>query len=152
MKRIVCIVSAFVFAFTCPVLADFYEALKKGDYETAFKEAKTLAEQGDVGAQYNLGVMFDKGQGVPQNNNEAFKWFKKAAEKGDAGAQYNLGRMYVKGENVPQNYVQAYMWYCLSAAQGEQIALNKRDALALKMTPEQVAGAQKLASEWKPKK
>ncbi len=57
----------------------------------AFMEAEQAAEQGDAKAQFNLGVMYSDGRGVPQNDAEAVKWFRLAAEQGDASAQYNLG-------------------------------------------------------------
>ena len=53
---------------------------------------RPLADQGDATAQYDLGLMYAKGQGVPQDYAEAVKWFRKAADQGDASAQYNLGR------------------------------------------------------------
>ena len=58
---------------------------------------RLAADQGDAGAQYNLGVMYDNGQGVPQNYAEAVKWYRLAADQGDASAQYNLGVMYDNG-------------------------------------------------------
>jgi TPR repeat protein len=59
-----------------------------------FDETKALAEQGVATAQYNLGVMYADGDGVPENGAEAVKWFRKAAAQGDADAQYNLGVMH----------------------------------------------------------
>ena len=74
--------------------ADFQagkEAYYRGDYETALKEFRALAEQGDVAGQYNLGVMYANGQGVPQDYQEAAKWYRLAAEQGHADAQSSLG-------------------------------------------------------------
>ena len=62
-----------------------------------FEEAKLLAEQGHVDAQYSLGVMYENGEGVPENDAEAVKWWRFAAEQGNVGAQYNLGYMYENG-------------------------------------------------------
>lgn len=59
--------------------------------------------------------------------------------------------MYAQGRGVLQDFIQAHMWYNLSAAQGEQRAAEARDALAKQMTPAQIAEAQRLAREWKPK-
>ena len=78
-------------------------------------------------------------------------WYRKAAEQGHAKAQLNLGIMYFTGRGVPQDYVQAHMWFNLSAAQGDADATKNRDIVAAKMTPAQIAEAQKLAREWKPK-
>ena len=85
-------------------------AYDRGDFKTAFKEMRRLAQQGDASAQYNLGVMYDHGEGVAENDAEAVKWWRKAAEQGHKAAQYNLGLMYYEGEGVPVNYVKVYMW------------------------------------------
>ena len=93
------------------------------------------------------------GQGVSQDYTEAVKWYRKAAEQGVAKAQYNLGAMYFDGQGVPQDYIQAHKWLNLSASrlQGEahEMAVRNRDIAEKKMTPDQVAEAQKLALEWK---
>jgi hypothetical protein len=68
-------------------------AYKRGDYATAYRLWRPLAERGDAPAQNNVGVAFRYGQGVPQNPAEAEKWFRKAAGQGNADAQYNLGEM-----------------------------------------------------------
>jgi TPR repeat protein len=73
------------------------------------------------------------------------------AEKGNSSAQFSLGFMYEKGQGVPQDYVQAYMWYNLAATQGTKGAAQWREHIAAHMTPAQIAEAQKMTSEWKPK-
>ncbi|MFZ0403215.1 MAG: hypothetical protein WAL03_19245 [Pseudolabrys sp.] len=72
------------------------------------------------------------------------------AEQGNANAQYNLGTFYDNGLGMPQDKVRAYMWFSLSAAQGREGAAAFRDLIARRMTPAQIAEAQKLAREWKP--
>ena len=75
------------------VAADFDKGLKaaqSGDFKTALIEWTPLAEQGDVDAQYNLGVIYDNGYGVPQNDRTAVKWFTLAAEQRHAVAQFYL--------------------------------------------------------------
>jgi TPR repeat protein len=89
--------------------------------------------------------------GVPQDYAEAVKWFRRAAEQGQAGAQYNLGLMYGNGDGVPQDHMLAHMWFNLAAAQGLVPAKENRDIAAKRMTSEQIAEAQRLAREWKPK-
>jgi uncharacterized protein len=79
------------------------------------------------------------------------KWFRKAADQGNALAQLSLGGMYANGRGVPQDYILAHMWYNLTAAQGDQDAIKNRDLIAGNMTPAQIAEAQRLAREWKPK-
>ena len=89
-----------------------------------------------------------KGQGVPQDYAEAVKWYRKAAEQGNNDGQGNLGWVYLNGHGVPQDFVTAYMWLSLSAAQGNKNARIKRDLAAQRMTPAQIAKAQKMAREW----
>jgi hypothetical protein len=99
-------------------------AYKTKDFATALREWKPLAEQGNVDAQYALGVMSDNGQGVPQSYKEALKWIRLAADQGNATAQYNLGSKYANGQGVPQDYKEAVKWYRLAADQGNADAQN----------------------------
>ncbi len=88
-------------------LDDGLTAAQRGDYATALRLWRPLAEQGDARAQNNLGSMYLKGLGVPQDNAEAAKWFRKAAEQGLAEAQNSLGSSYAEGWGVPQDYAEA---------------------------------------------
>ena len=94
------------------------EAYKAGDFETALREFRLLAEQGNARAQFRLGSMYDEGDGVPEDNAEAVKWYRLAAEQGDAFAQTNLGWMYEAGKGVLQDYAEAVKWFRLAAEQG----------------------------------
>ena len=101
--------------------ADFQKgvaAYDSGDFATALREWRPLAEKGDADAQFNLGVMYSKGQGVPQDYKTAVKWYTLAAEQGVASAQTNLGHIYDKGQGVPQDYKTALKWFTLAAEQG----------------------------------
>lgn len=100
------------------------EAAQAGDFATALQEFRPLAEQGNAGAQYNVGLMYYNGWGVPQDYKEAAKWYRKAAEQGHADAQYNLGVTYVNGLGVPQDYKIAASWYRKAAEQGDAFAQN----------------------------
>ena len=95
-----------------------FEATTRGDYQTAFKLWLPLAEQGNVNAQFNLGVMYANGRGVKQDDFEAVKWFRKAEEQGDAKAQLGLGVMYANGRGVKQDDIEAVKWYRKAAEQG----------------------------------
>ena len=91
----------------------------------------------------------------PQNYAEAVRLYQLAAGQGYAIAQHDLGAMYYNGEGVAQDYVRALMWFSLAAsaetgAKAEQVA-EVRDATARRMTPAQIAEAQRLTREWKPK-
>jgi len=98
------------------------QAYKAGDYKKALEILKPLAENGHASAQYNLGIMYDNGRGVPQDYAEAVKWYRKAAENGHASAQNNLGLMYNKGQGVPQDYAEAVKWYRKAAENGHASA------------------------------
>ena len=128
------------------------------DYAEAVKWYRLAAAVGFAKAQYGLGTMYARGEGVPQDYAEALTWYRLSADQGFVGAQYTLGELYAKGEGVPRDYVVAHMWYSLAAAQAEggggdlsKSAAAARDKVASKMTPAQIAEAQKLAREWKPK-
>ena len=123
------------------------EAYKAGDYATALKEWKPLAEQGDAQAQHNLAWMYEHGQGVAQDYKEAVKWWRLAAEQGYASAQFNLGGMYGEGISVIQNYVIAHMWFNIAARDGNEDVKKSRDIVIKQMTSEQIAEAQELARE-----
>ena len=97
---------------------DGEDAYYRGDYTTALKKLRLLAEQGHARAQYRLGVMYADGRGVPQDDIEAVKWFRKAlkklrllAEQGDAGAQFSLGGMYYNGWGVQKDEAEAVKWF-----------------------------------------
>jgi TPR repeat protein len=129
------------------------------DYNEAMIRFRKAAGQGYAIAQHNLGSMYHKGEGVPQDYNEAAKWYRKAAEQGLADAQSFLGAMYGTGHGVPQDNVLAYMWLTLAASRFSASEGEKRgrtvvtgEIIASRMTPEQIAEAQRLAREWKPKK
>ena len=129
------------------------------DYTGGVKWFRRSAEQGNVDAQSNLGVLYSSGKGVPRDYAEAVKWFRRSAEQGFVDAQFNLGVHYASGIGIPQDYVSAHMWYNLaasrySASEGkyQKEAKKSRDRVASKMTPAQIAEAQRMAREWKPKK
>ena len=124
-----------------------YTAYQNGDYATALREWKPLAEQGDASAQNNLGVMYKNGYGVPQNDKTAVKWYTLAAEQGDAFAQTNLGAMYGNGTGVIQDNVYAHMWWNIAASSGDKTATKNRDIVAKRMTPSKLETAQKLARD-----
>jgi TPR repeat protein len=87
-------------SFAAPVAAgpleDATAADDRGDYATALRLLRELAEQGNARAQFKLGGMYDDGRGVAQNDAEALKWYRLAADQGYGNAQYNLALMYGK--------------------------------------------------------
>jgi len=137
-------------------MADATSAYDAGDYAKAAKLFTPLAEKGNVGAQYILGVMYRAGRGVTQDFNAARKWYRLAAEQGNALAQFNLGWMYASGKSVPRDYVQARMWFNVAIANaGDEMRkefIVDRDALAASMTADQITKAQALAKKCTAKK
>ena len=135
---------------------DGLDAYHSGDYATALRLWRPLAEQGYAPAQNKLGFMHRKGRGVPRGFATAVKWFRLAAERGHARAQYNLGFSYENGGGVRQDFVQAHMWFSLAASRflpgkDRDRAAQGRDMLASLMTPAQISEAQNLAREWRPR-
>ena len=130
--------------------ADFQKGLtaaSQGDYATALKEWTPLAEQGVAAAQFNLGIMYDIGDGVVQNYKTAVKWYTLAAEQEFALAQYNLGAMYDNGWGVIQDNIYAHMWYNIAASSGDSEAAENRTKIEKKMTPADISKAQELARQ-----
>jgi TPR repeat protein len=128
------------------------------DAVKAVKWHRKAADQGRATAQESLGFAYLVGAGVTQDFVEAGKWFRKAAEQGNADAQNRLGAMYKTGLGVPQDYVLAHMWFDLAVSRfrsddtvNRRLAEDSRNDVAAKMTPAQIAEAQRLAREWKPK-
>ena len=111
---------------------DATAAYERQDYATAMRLWQPLAEQGDADAQFILGYMYNKGEGVAENDAEAVKWYRKAADQGYAEAQNNLGAMYDKGYGVAENDAEAAKWYRKAADQGHADAQYN---LGLSCTP-----------------
>jgi hypothetical protein len=133
-------------------------AYRRDDYAEALRLWGQLADQGNARAQFSLGKMYYIGQGVLRDNAKADAWYRKAADQGFDYAQFNLGVAYEDGGlGVPQDYALAHMWFNLASSPAtntdlRQMAVENRDKLAAKMTPAQIADAQRMASEWKPTK
>ena len=115
---------------------------------------RKAAEQGQADAQSRLGEMYFDGHGVHKDATLAASWFRKAAAQGQADAQFRLGLEYAFGTGVPNDFIQAYMWANLAAAHGSdekaKIASKLRDDISERMSPTQIAEAQRLTREWKP--
>ncbi len=118
--------------FATPLLADFEAAAAAyaaGDFATALKEVRPLAEQGDPRSQYAMGVLYENGSGVAKDPQQAAAWYLKAAEQGNSDAQYNLGAMNEHGVGIPVNYVEAARWYRPAAEVGDYDALSNLGVL-----------------------
>jgi TPR repeat protein len=97
-------------------------AYNRGDYAAAVRLLEQLANDGNRSAQYNLGMMYIQGKGVPQNLAEGAEWYRRAAVQGDVEAERNLGSMYQHGIGVPEDNAEAAKWYLNAAERGDAIA------------------------------
>ena len=95
---------------------------KPEDYSEAVKWYRKAAELGSADGQFNLGYMYENGEGVEKDYSESAKWYRKAAEQGHADGQFNLGCMYINGNGVPQYNSDAMKWFLKAAEQGHSAA------------------------------
>jgi len=187
MRTLIATLIALMLFATTPAAAGGFEdglaAYRAGDYQKAVGLWKQSAEQGNVRAQYFLGVMYKTGKGVPKDDFKAVHWYTKAAKQGDVRAQsvvavryatgkgvpqddaravycytkaakqgnrhaqYQLGYRYSRGKGIPEDVVHGYAWLSIAAAQGSVAAPINKEVAANRMTPTQIAEAQKLSRE-----
>lgn len=121
------------------------------NHGTPAKYLRSAAEAGYPPAQYQLARMYQAGIGVPQDYAEAAKWYRSAAESDSVVSFFHseiargpLGKLYAE----MGDYVSAHMWFNLAAMVNDPWAREERDDTAKRMTPAQIAEAQKLAREW----
>jgi hypothetical protein len=100
----------------------FSNDLKAENYSQSFWETYTSALRGDKIAQFQTGVIYERGIGVEQNQTQAAEWYKKSAIQGYIDAQYNIALMYASGRGVEKNDGFAMMWLSLAAKQGDREA------------------------------
>ena len=115
-----------------------------GQYKQAIKGCKALAREGDAIAQFNLGWMYDYGNGVSQDYKKAARWYFQSAKQGYVPAQYNLGWLYKLGDGVVQSNTQAYFWWALAADQGDNIAEKNKSLIVEQMSPKELEQVQAL--------
>jgi TPR repeat protein len=142
-----CTAALVCLVFGLPVHADFQAgmvAYERGDFETALREWRPVAEQGGVEAQFNLGLLYYHGKGLPADPAEAHAWYLKAAEAGYARAQYRVAEMYEKGDGTRKDLIQAYFWFRVAGDRKHADARKRRRQVAKRMTPEQIAYADML--------
>jgi hypothetical protein len=119
-----------------------------GDYETAYQEWLSAAEAGSAQAQFNVGLLFQYGQGRAVDLGEAAAWYLKSADGGFDRAQYAIAEMYESGIGVKKDAVQARKWFKLAGKQKYKDARKRRNRLAKTMTPEEIALGDMWAREW----
>jgi hypothetical protein len=130
-----------------------WAAFARGDYVRAARLLAPMAQRGHPRAMTMLGYMYDNGLGVPQSYEVAAELYGDAAERGEPRAQHLLGLAYDKGRGVSQDDVLAYKWLSLAAAMApireRDPYLRIRDAVASKMSHDQIIDGQRLAVEWR---
>lgn len=128
-----------------------YESALPKNHREAVRWYRMAAIQRHVGAFYRLCALSDIGRGMPKDYQEALRWCRLAADQGHGPAMFVIATYYEKARGVTKDIVQAYQWYNLAAAHGHEDGAKWRDRLATNMTPTQIAQAQFLARNWKPK-
>src|ERR1700676_442147 len=111
-------------------------------------ELRKLAGQGDAEAQWQMGVRFHNGEGVPHDDAQAMQWFQRAAEQGHVTAQGALGAYYFAARGVPKDLSKAYFWSVIAMARGDEISKGRLELLASQMTRAQVYAARQQAEAW----
>lgn len=121
LGRGLAMVAAVCLVMTLAVRADYEEgvdAYSHEDYPTALSEFTQVAEQGDANAQYNVALMYLKGEGTGADLQQALYWFRAAAVAGQVDAQSFLGALYADGQGVPQDDRLAAYWLSTAARGG----------------------------------
>ena len=103
-------------------LDDGFKAFTAGNYEQALRLWLPLAEKDNDKAQYNLGILYQKGLGVEKNPKTAFIWYKRASANGNTDAMYNLGIMYDHGKVIYRSPKDATKWWIKAAELGNEFA------------------------------
>jgi len=141
------------FTLICPILGDRDAALRaneRNDFYKAFSAWQELAKKGDSEAEFELGSMYENGEGTGTDLREAARWYWKAAYQGLAQAQSALGMLYTSGRGVSQDSVQALLWLSLASRNGIAEAAKQRDELAHSLNAVEITEAQRLADIWEP--
>lgn len=134
-------------------LATFYEKGRGVDQDNAraLQLYEQAANKGNVKAMHNLAVMYAEGRGTSQNFTRAAEWFAKAADYGLGDSQYNLAVLNERGLGVEKDLATAYKWFAIAALAGDKGAARKRDALAERMEPGDLADARIATNAWQAK-
>jgi uncharacterized protein len=122
-RLMVALLSLFCFStLHAQTLQQSDDAYAKKDFKTALEGYRKLANQGNVAAQFQMGLMARNGEGQPKDDSKALTWYRKAADQGNSNAQFNLGLMYHNGEGVTKSDQQAVSWFLKAAQQGNALA------------------------------
>jgi uncharacterized protein len=139
-------------ALSAPVRADFNDgvfAYANGDYEKALQTFLPMAQtSNDPLAQYWLGMMHLKGQGVSEDPAEAVNWFTSSAKQGFANSQFKLAELYRDGLGLPQDFEAAYAWFAVANKLGHKRAAAGQTEVAGRLSETELAAADRLAEQF----
>ena len=142
---------ALLLSTTAPASKADYDAgvtaYREGDYATALREFRALADKGVVIAYTNLAYMYSLGEGVEADMETAARWMLKAAEAGSPSAQLAMGVLYFHGDGVPKDRTQAYAWLNVAAAGGRGDALDLMSVVANRLSEDELRRALALSRE-----
>lgn len=129
-------------------LEDGVNAYNNKDYDSAAKFFSKAAEQGNAQAQLKMGMLYATGSGVALDDQKAVSWYLKASEQKIAEAQFYAAVRYANGQGIGMDYVESCKWLIISGKAGFEFSTLFREFLEKNMTPDNIAEAQKRASEW----
>ncbi|MBF0310475.1 MAG: sel1 repeat family protein [Magnetococcales bacterium] len=121
------------------------------DIREALRWLTTAGNLGHTGAQFHLGTIYQEGKGLPADPVEAERWYHRAADLGDPKAQNNLGLIYMAGAGVLSDFIIAHMWFSLAAQGGNSKGDSNRSLITRYMNADQIARAQDMAKNWRPR-
>ncbi len=127
---------------------DGLEAFNAADYAQAYAIWWRLAKEGDAKAQASLGFMYYSAKGVRRDDEQSLYWFRRAADAGQPTAQFFLGMQYFYGRGVARDLARAYSWCDIALSNGYSQSLSCRDAVGLRMTPDDQRRAAELTAEF----
>ena len=149
MKKVLLLITILFSTFAKADFNDGVVAYLTGDYDTAFNTMMSLADTtDDAMAQYWVGVMYMKGQGVEQDYEQAGEWLRKSAMQSVPNAQYKLAKLYSQGKGVPQDNEYAYIWYSVGASHQHTKSTNAVADAKAQLSEEQLKEADKTIPEF----
>ena len=136
-------IAAIILALLAESTASTFAGMTPAEVK-AFESCKAEAEKGNPLDQFNLGIRYEDGAGVPKDQAQAVSWYRKAAEQGHAEAQINMGLCYVTGSGVAKDEIEAYAYWNQGTV---EYARKKIADLEKQMTAEQIAAGKKRTKE-----
>lgn len=129
---------------------------KNGEYSEGIRLLGEGANKNCVKCALKLAEALWFGRVVAQDFGEAVKWWQEAANVKEPEAMLGLAVAYHQGTGVPKDFLMAYVWSNIAVSYAEfdektrPLAVGFRDKVALELSSEELAKAQKLSSDWKP--